>query len=70
MNEEILILKIREAIKLIEKDGWYLVRQKGSHKQYRHSEKIGRVTIAGNLTDDLSPGTLNSILKQAGLKGR
>jgi predicted RNA binding protein YcfA (HicA-like mRNA interferase family) len=63
-------LKIREAIKLIEKDGWFLVRQKGSHRQYKHPEKTGRVTIAGNLNDDLAPGTLNSIIKQAGLKGR
>ncbi|MDO9536120.1 MAG: type II toxin-antitoxin system HicA family toxin [Bacillota bacterium] len=63
-------MKIREIIKLIEKDGWYLVRQKGSHKQYKHPEKWGRVTIAGNQNDDLATGTLNSILKQAGLKGR
>jgi predicted RNA binding protein YcfA (HicA-like mRNA interferase family) len=63
-------LKIREAINIIEKDGWFLVRQKGSHRQYKHPEKTGRVTIAGNLNDDLAPGTLNSILKQAGLKER
>ena len=63
-------LKIREIIKLIEKDGWHVVRQKGSHRQFKHPEKIGRVTIAGNLNDDLAPGTLNSVLKQAGLKGR
>ena len=63
-------MKIREVIKLIEKDGWYLVRHKGSHRQYKHSVKIGRVTIAGNQNDDLAPGTLNSILKQVGLKGR
>lgn len=62
-------MKVRETIKLIEKDGWYLIRQKGSHRQYKHPEKPGRVTIAGNLNDDLAPGTLNSILKQAGLKG-
>lgn len=62
-------MKVRETIKLIEKDGWYLIRQKGSHRQYKHPEKPGRVTIAGNLNDDLAPDTLNSILKQAGLKG-
>jgi predicted RNA binding protein YcfA (HicA-like mRNA interferase family) len=62
-------LKIREAIKLIQEDGWYLVTQKGSHRQYKHPQKPGRVTIAGNLSDDLAPGTWNSILKQAGLKG-
>ncbi len=61
-------MKVREAIKVIEKDGWYLVAMRGSHRQYKHTSKIGRVTIAGQLDDDLAPGTLNSILKQAGLK--
>lgn len=63
-------LKVREVIKLINEDGWYLVKQVGSHRQYKHPAKAGRVTIAGKLSDDLAPGTLNSILKQAGLKGR
>jgi predicted RNA binding protein YcfA (HicA-like mRNA interferase family) len=62
------IVKVRSAIKMIEADGWYLVATRGSHRQYRHSIKPGRVTIAGNLNHDLSPGTLNSILKQAQLK--
>ncbi len=61
-------MKIREAINMIEKEGWFLVRQKGSHRQYKHKKRLGRVTIAGNLSDDLAPGTMNSILKQAGLK--
>ncbi|HBT47271.1 MAG TPA: addiction module toxin, HicA family [Peptococcaceae bacterium] len=61
-------MKVREIIKLLEEDGWYLVRQKGSHRQFKHPTKPGRVTVAGNLGDDLAPGTLNSILKQAGLK--
>jgi predicted RNA binding protein YcfA (HicA-like mRNA interferase family)/predicted RNase H-like HicB family nuclease len=61
-------VKVREVIKLIETDGWYLVRMKGSHRQYKHPTKPGRVTIAGNLNDDIAPGTLNSILKQAQLK--
>jgi len=61
-------MKVRDVIKLIEQDGWILVRQKGSHRQYKHPVKRGLVTIAGNLKDDLAPGTLNSILKQAGLK--
>jgi predicted RNA binding protein YcfA (HicA-like mRNA interferase family) len=56
-------------IGLIEKDGWYLVRKKGSHRQYKHNEKDGLVTIAGHkLSDDIAKGTLNSILKQAQLK--
>lgn len=61
-------MKVREAIKLIEADGWYLIVTKGSHRQYKHSTKPGRVTIAGHLSDELAPGTLNSILKQAQLK--
>jgi predicted RNA binding protein YcfA (HicA-like mRNA interferase family) len=61
-------MKVRDAIKLIEADGWYLVITKGSHRQYKHPAKIGRVTIAGHPNDDLAPGTLNSILKQAKLK--
>ncbi|MEW6077377.1 MAG: type II toxin-antitoxin system HicA family toxin [Thermodesulfobacteriota bacterium] len=61
-------MKVREAIKVIEKDGWYLVATRGSHRQYKHTSKTGRVTIAGQLGDDLAPCTLNSILKQAGLK--
>jgi predicted RNA binding protein YcfA (HicA-like mRNA interferase family) len=61
-------MKVRDAIKLIEDDGWYLVVTKGSHRQYKHSTKLGRVTIAGHPNDDLAPGTMNSILKQAQLK--
>ena len=55
-------------IKLIEEDGWYLDRTRGSHRQYRHDQKKGVVTIAGKPSDDLAAGTQNSILKQAGLK--
>ena len=58
-------MKIRDVIKLIEEDGWYLVMTKGSHRQYKHSTKSGRVTIAGHPNDDLAPGTLNSVFKQA-----
>ncbi len=61
-------MKVRDAIKIIENDGWYIVKQRGSHKQFKHQVKKGRVTIAGNMNDDLAPGTLNSILKQADLK--
>jgi len=62
-------VKIREVIKLIEDDGWYLARTKGDHRQYKHPVKKGLVTISGKSSDDVSKGTLNSILKQAGLKG-
>jgi predicted RNA binding protein YcfA (HicA-like mRNA interferase family) len=61
-------MKVKEAINLIENDGWYLARTKGSHRQYKHPNKSGLVTIPGKLSDDLAPGTLNSILKQAQLK--
>jgi predicted RNA binding protein YcfA (HicA-like mRNA interferase family) len=63
-------VKVREAIRLIEDDGWYLVETRGSHRQFKHPAKPGRVTIAGKPSDDLAPGTRNSILKQAGLKER
>ena len=63
-----IAMKVRAIIKRIEEDGWYLVVTKGSHRQYKHASKPGRVTIAGDLNDDLAPGTLNSVLKQAGLK--
>ncbi len=62
-------MKVRDIIKLIKDDGWYLVATRGSHRQYKHPVKAGRVTIAGKLSHDVTPGTLNSILKQAKLKG-
>ena len=61
-------MKVREVIKQLEEDGWMIVRQRGSHRQFKHRAKSGVVTIAGKPGDDLAPGTLMSILKQAGLK--
>jgi len=61
-------MKIREVIRLVEEDGWFLVATRGSHRQFKHARKPGRVTIAGHPNDDLAPGTLNSALKQAGLR--
>ncbi|HEY6327961.1 MAG TPA: type II toxin-antitoxin system HicA family toxin [Blastocatellia bacterium] len=61
-------MKIRDVLKLLEQDGWLLVGTEDSHRQYKHSTKPGRVTVPGKPGDDLPPGTLNSILKQAGLK--
>jgi len=61
-------LKAREAIRMLEADGWFLVATRGSHRQHKHPIKPGRVTVAGHLSDDLAPGTLNSTLKQAALK--
>ena len=61
-------MKVREIIRLIEKDGWYLDRTRGSHRQYKHPAKRGLVTVPSKPNDDLAPGTQNSILKQAELK--
>jgi predicted RNA binding protein YcfA (HicA-like mRNA interferase family) len=61
-------MKVKEVIKLLEKDGWYLARTRGSHHQFKHASKLGTVTVSGKPNIDVPPGTLNSILKQAGLK--
>jgi predicted RNA binding protein YcfA (HicA-like mRNA interferase family) len=61
-------MKVGEVIKILERDGWELVRTRGSHRIFRHSSKPGAVTVAGKPSLDLAPGTLNSILKQARLK--
>ena len=53
---------------MIEQDGWYQVKSSGSHRQFKHPTKPGRVTIAGKGSDDLAPKTFESILKQAGLR--
>ncbi len=61
-------MKVRELISLIEADGWIQVRMKGSHRQFHHPTKPGTVTVSGKPSVDIPPGTLNSALKQAGLK--
>jgi predicted RNA binding protein YcfA (HicA-like mRNA interferase family) len=61
-------MKVKEVIKQLEKDGWYLARTRGSHRQFKHPDKSGAVTVSGKSSVDVPPGTLNSILKQAGLK--
>ncbi|MCX6274672.1 MAG: type II toxin-antitoxin system HicA family toxin [Bacteroidetes bacterium] len=59
-------MKVSEIIKIIERDGWVMVRQKGSHRQFRHARKKGLVTIAAHrMSDDIATGTLKSIIKQA-----
>jgi predicted RNA binding protein YcfA (HicA-like mRNA interferase family) len=63
-------VKVRDVIRLVEKDGWFLIATRGSHRQYKHASKLGRLTIAGKPSDEMAPGTLNSVLKQAGLKER
>lgn len=64
----ILHVKVRQVIRALEDDGWRLDRQAGSHRQYRHPIKPGTVTVPGHLGDDLAPGTLGSIRRQAGLR--
>ncbi|MFC1977196.1 type II toxin-antitoxin system HicA family toxin [Chloroflexota bacterium] len=61
-------MKVRDIIRVLEDDGWYIVATRGSHLQYKHPTKPRRVTIAGSPNHDIAPGTLNSILKQAKLK--
>ena len=61
-------MKVSDVLRLLKDDGWFLVATRGSHRQYKHSTKPGRVTVPGKPSDDLAPGTLNSILKQSGLK--
>jgi predicted RNA binding protein YcfA (HicA-like mRNA interferase family) len=61
-------VKVRDAIRLIEQDEWAQVRQKGSHRQFHHPTKPGTVTVAGHLSDEVPPGTLKNIMKQAGIE--
>ena len=61
-------MKVKELIKLLQDDGWFLVRTRGSHRQFHHPTKPGTVTVAGKPSVDVPPGTLNNALKQAGLK--
>ncbi|MFN8639208.1 MAG: type II toxin-antitoxin system HicA family toxin [Dehalococcoidia bacterium] len=60
--------KVRDAIRMLELDGWRLARTVGSHRQFKHPVKRGTVTVAGNESNDLAPGTWSSILRQAGLR--
>jgi predicted RNA binding protein YcfA (HicA-like mRNA interferase family) len=61
-------VKVSEILRLLNDDGWFLVVTRGSHRQYKHPTKSGRVTVPGKPSDELAPGTLNSIRKQAGFK--
>ena len=61
-------MKVSEILRLLSDDGWFLVATRGSHRQFKHPVKPGRVTVPGKPSDELAPGTLNSIGKQAGLK--
>jgi len=61
-------MKVRDVIKRLEEEGWRFAPTKGSHGQFHHPTKPGTVTVAGHPSVDIRPGTLNNILKQAGLK--
>jgi predicted RNA binding protein YcfA (HicA-like mRNA interferase family) len=61
-------MKVHEVMARLEADGWYLARTRGSHRQFKHPVKPGTVTIAGKPSLDVPPGTLRSILKQAGVR--
>lgn len=61
-------MKVREVIKMLKDDGWYLARTKGSHRQFKHPEKAGTVTVSGNLGVDMPIGTLKNVLRQAQLE--
>jgi predicted RNA binding protein YcfA (HicA-like mRNA interferase family) len=61
-------MKVSEVLRMLAEDGWYLVATRGSHRQFKHPSKSGRVTVPGKPSNDLAQGTLNSILKQSGLK--
>ncbi len=61
-------MKVGEVLRMLHDDGWFLVATRGSHRQFKHPSKAGRVTVAGKPSDDLAAGTVNSILKQAAMK--
>jgi predicted RNA binding protein YcfA (HicA-like mRNA interferase family) len=61
-------MKVSDVLRMLQDDGWYFHSTRGSHRQFKHPTKPGRVTVAGKPSDDLASGTLNSILKQSGLK--
>ncbi len=61
-------MKVKELLKLLEEDGWQLARTKGSHRQFKHPNKSGTITVAGKPSIEVPKGTLNAILKQSGLK--
>ncbi|MCC6155845.1 MAG: type II toxin-antitoxin system HicA family toxin [Candidatus Hydrogenedentes bacterium] len=61
-------MKIREVIDLLTENGWYHHSTRGSHRQFKHNTRPGRVTVAGKPSDDVHPDTLRSILKQAGIE--
>jgi predicted RNA binding protein YcfA (HicA-like mRNA interferase family) len=62
-------MKVRDVLDRLSDDGWIQIAQRGSHRQLEHPTKPGKVTVPGKMSDDVPPGTLKSILRQAGLEG-
>jgi predicted RNA binding protein YcfA (HicA-like mRNA interferase family) len=62
-------MKVSAVLRLLRDEGWRIVVIRGSHRQFKHPDRPGRVTVAGKPGEDLAPGTLASILKQAGIRG-
>ena len=60
--------KVRDIIRLLYAEGWYQVKSRGGHRQFKHPVRSGRVTVSGALGDDMPPGTWNNVRRQAGLK--
>ncbi len=63
-------MKVSEVIGLLQREGWELHRTRGSHRQFKHPDRPGKVTVAGKPKDTLHPKTFASILRQAGLRQR
>jgi predicted RNA binding protein YcfA (HicA-like mRNA interferase family) len=61
-------MKVKDVLRRLKKDGWVQITQKGSHRQFKHATKPGKVTVPGKLSDDLPEGTYRNILRQAGLQ--
>lgn len=61
-------MKVRDVLRLLSEDGWFQIGQKGSHRQFKHAGKLGKVTVSGKASDDVPIGTLKSIFRQAGLE--
>lgn len=68
MGYHVATMKVRDLLKLLAADGWIQTSQRGSHRQFEHPTKPGKVTVAGHPGDDIPTGTLNSILTRSGLK--
>lgn len=69
-GEQVVVVKVRELVRELEREGWVQIRQVGSHRQFRHPTKPGTVTVPGSRGDELAKGTVGSVVRQAGLPRR